>query len=86
MYRSRSVSYTHLDVYKRQVQPEYFADILKRQAIVNAGVAFLFKNQRGNSFETQQFYYKEGITAHVREVVGEDALSGICLLYTYRCV
>lgn len=59
------------------VQPEYFADILKRQAIVNAGVTFLFKNQRGNSFETQQFYYKEGITDHVREVVGEDALSGI---------
>lgn len=59
------------------VQPEYFKDALKRQAIVNAGVKFIFRKQSGRSFETDIFAYVDGITDHVREIVGEDALSSI---------
>lgn len=59
------------------VEPQYFIDVIKRQAIVNAGVTFLFRNQSGKTFETTEFNYKEGITDHVREIVGEQGLSSI---------
>lgn len=59
------------------VEPQYFIDVIKRQAIVNAGVTFLFRNQAGKTFETTEFNYKEGITDHVREIVGEQGLSSI---------
>lgn len=59
------------------VSPQYYIDVIKRQAIVNAGVTFEFRNQAGKTFETTEFHYKEGITDHVREIVGEDGLSSI---------
>lgn len=59
------------------VEPQYFIDVIKRQAIVNAGVTFLFRNQAGKTFETTDFNYKEGIADHVREIVGEQGLSSI---------
>lgn len=59
------------------VEPQYFIDVIKRQAIVNAGVTFLFRNQADKTFETTEFNYKEGITDHVREIVGEQGLSSI---------
>ncbi len=59
------------------IQPEYFIDIMKRQAIVNAGVEFVFRNQNGKSFNTTTFNYVNGIVDHVAEVVGEDAISSV---------
>ena len=40
------------------VPVEYFLDIIKRQAIVNDGVTFVFRNQVGNQFETTDFVIK----------------------------
>lgn len=58
------------------IPAEYFMDILKRQAIVNAGIRFVFKNQVGASkFETYEFNYSNGIADHVKELVGEDFLT-----------
>ncbi len=59
------------------IQPEYFLDIMKRQAIVNAGVEFVFRNQNGKSFDTTTYNYVNGIVDHVSEIVGEDALSSV---------
>ena len=42
------------------IQPEYFLDIMKRQAIVNAGIEFVFRNQNGKSFEPGNFVDQEG--------------------------
>ncbi|MCI8497599.1 MAG: DNA topoisomerase [Clostridiales bacterium] len=56
---------------------EYFQDILKRQAIVNAGLLFQLRDQKGKSFETYEYIYQEGIADHVREIVGEDAMSSV---------
>ena len=58
------------------ISPDYFLDILKRQAIVNAGIRFIFKNQIGtNKFDTTEFKYDNGIFDHVKELVGEETLT-----------
>ena len=57
------------------VPAEYFLDTLKRQAVVNAGVTFRFKNQAGAKFDTAEFLYKNGILDYVTEICGEDSLT-----------
>ncbi|MBR5071806.1 MAG: DNA topoisomerase [Oscillospiraceae bacterium] len=60
------------------VPVEVYEDLLKRQAIVNAGVSFVFRNQADNgSFETKTFYYANGIADYVSELAGSDAMTGI---------
>ncbi|MBQ3069373.1 MAG: DNA topoisomerase [Clostridia bacterium] len=59
------------------VPKEYFLDVLKRQSIVNPGVQFELRIQTGKTFETETFYYENGIVDYVRELVGEDAMTGI---------
>ncbi len=69
------------------IEPEYFLDVLKRQAIVNAGIRFIFKHQVGtNKFETTEFRYDQGVIDHVREIVGEDALTTPQFYETERMV
>ena len=57
------------------VPVDYYLDTMKRQAVVNAGVTFRFKNQVGGRFETTDFRYDNGIQDYVSELVGEDALT-----------
>ncbi len=59
------------------VSSDYFVDMIKRQAIVNAGVRFIFQNQVGKNFETTEFYYENGIIDHVKEMAGEDGLTPV---------
>lgn len=57
------------------INTEYFRDILKRQAIVNAGIKFILKVERDDgNFEEEIFQYEHGIEDYVNEFVGEDAL------------
>ena len=57
---------------------DYYLDTIKRQAIVNEGVTFLFRcEQPDGSFETTTFVYEQGIVDHVKEVVGEEALTPV---------
>lgn len=65
-----------LDVFTDIAIPaEYFLDTLKRQAVVNAGVTFRFRNQVNGKFETTEFCYTDGIEDYVRELAGEDFLT-----------
>jgi len=57
------------------VPAEYFTDTLKRQAVVNAGVTFRFKNQNGTKFETTDFFYDNGILDYIAEIAGEEPLT-----------
>jgi DNA gyrase subunit B len=68
------------------VSAEYFLDIMKRQAIVNAGVEFVFRNQNGRSFDVTKYNYVNGIEDHVKEVVGDDAMSTVQYWETERRV
>ncbi len=63
---------------------EYFQDILKKQAVVNAGVKFILKNQVGKGFETFEYLYENGIEDYVKEYVGENALTGVQTWYGER--
>ncbi len=59
------------------ISDEYYIDTIKRQAIVNAGVNFVFRVEREDGFETTEFKYENGIVDHVKELVGEDSLSSV---------
>ncbi len=55
----------------------YFDDILRRQAIVNPGLLFQFRNQEGKSFTTTEYIYENGISDYVKELVGEESLTSV---------
>ncbi len=62
------------------VDTEYYLDILKRQAVVNAGIHFYFRNETTpGKFETTEFCYENGILDHARELAGEDSLTPVQL-------
>lgn len=55
---------------------EYFNETLKRQAIVNDGVKFVFKNQlTATQFETTEFLYNNGISDYVSELAADKAIT-----------
>nr|HPR40266.1 ATP-binding protein [Oscillospiraceae bacterium] len=61
------------------VPEEWYADTVKRQAVVNAGLLFILKNQKPNgSFENTETCYENGIADYVRELIGEGpSLTGV---------
>ena len=69
---------TDLDVFTDiDIPLEYFQDTLKKQAVVNAGVKFILKNQVGKSFEIYEYLYENGIEDYVKEIIGEDSLTTV---------
>ena len=58
-----------------KIPVEYYRDVLKRQAVVNPGIRFKFRNQVGKSFETEEFYYENGIRQYLEEIVEDDAFT-----------
>ncbi|MEG1731222.1 MAG: toprim domain-containing protein, partial [Oscillospiraceae bacterium] len=63
---------------------EFFRETLRRQAVVNAGVVFRFRNQVDGKFETEDFKYEQGILDYVSELTGEDTLSAPVFIETER--
>ena len=53
------------------IPTDYFTDILHRQAVVNAGVVFRFRNQGERGFEETLFTYENGIADYVAELAGQ---------------
>lgn len=66
-----------LDVFTDiDISLEYFQDTIKRQAIVNNGVTFILKDQiGGNSFDTYEYFYKDGIVDYIKEIAGDETLT-----------
>ena len=58
-----------------KIPVEYYRDVLKRQAVVNPGLRFKFRNQVGGKFETEEYYYENGIRQYLEEMVGDDAFT-----------
>ena len=55
---------------------DYYTDVLKRQAVVNAGVTFRFREETApNKFSTTDFQYENGILDYVTELAGEEPLT-----------
>ncbi len=58
------------------IPEDYYLDVMKRQAVVNAGITFRFRSETApGKFETTDFQYENGITDYVTELAGEDALT-----------
>ena len=66
------------------IPTEYYLDILKRQAVANDGLLFIFKKQTGSRFETYEFVYEKGIEDYVEELVGDKALTTKQVWHTER--
>ena len=66
-----------LDVFTDIAIPaEYFTDVLKRQAVVNAGITFRFRNEtEPGKFEETEFLYENGIADYVAELAGTETLT-----------
>lgn len=60
---------------------EYFVELLKRQAVVNAGVTFVLRtqNEKG-SFEEQSFYYANGIQDYINDLIGSEGLTSVQMI------
>ena len=54
---------------------EYYRDVLRRQAVVNKGVRFKFRNQVGKTFEEEEYCYADGIREYIEELVGDNAFT-----------
>ncbi len=67
------------------IPQEYYADILKRQAVVNAGIRFILRTETApGKFDETLFLYENGITDYVAELAGADALTAPVFWQTER--
>ena len=58
------------------IPQSFFDDLLKRQAVVNAGITFVLRiqNEKG-SFEEKKYYYANGIQDYITELTGEGSIT-----------
>ena len=57
------------------IPEDWFDDVLHRQAVVNAGVTFRLRIQKGGKFVTRDYRYDNGIVDYVTELAGEGPLT-----------
>ncbi|MCI8602202.1 MAG: DNA topoisomerase [Oscillospiraceae bacterium] len=60
-----------------KIPVEFFADVLKKQAVVNKGLLFELIDRTGDKVEKREFCYENGLTDYLKEIAGEDALTSI---------
>ena len=67
------------------VPDDWFRDVLKRQAVVNPNLLFVYKNEvTPGKFETTEFLYENGITDYVTEIAGSQPLTPVQFWQTDR--
>ncbi|MBO4898097.1 MAG: DNA topoisomerase [Clostridia bacterium] len=59
------------------IPADYYRDVLKKQAVVNAGITFKFRNETEGGFETEEFFYQNGIEDYLAELCGDKSFTGI---------
>ena len=58
------------------IPADYFRDTVKRQAVVNAGITFLFRNETSpGEFEEVSYLYENGLVDYIKELAGDDPLT-----------
>ena len=64
-----------LKVFKEiDIPKSFFEETLRKQAICNSGLTIVFRwqdRENGRTFETQTYYYENGIIDYVKETVGD---------------
>ena len=66
------------------IPTEYFLDTIKRQAIVNDGLLFVFREQQGARFIQHDIVYNNGIRDYVNETLGDEGLTAVQFWQTER--
>ena len=74
-----------LDVFTDiNIAPDYFTSMLKKQAVVNAGLKFQFKYSANGQRLQETYLYEDGIVDYAKELMGETPLSGVHFAATER--
>ena len=63
-----------------QIPETYYLDVLKRQAVVNPKLRFIFRNETPEGIKETEFYYENGISDYVTEIAGDKALTSVQFL------
>lgn len=67
------------------IPDDYFEDVLRRQAVANAGITFRLRIERETGrFDTQDFLYTNGITDYVSELAGDQPITAPYFIQTER--
>ena len=54
---------------------EYYQDVLKKQAMTNAGIKFVLYNESDEGTQLFEYYYENGIVDYLNDHVGEDGFT-----------
>ena len=58
------------------IEREYFENMMKKQAVVNPKVTFVFRYELATGgFDESVYYYENGITDYIDEIIGSDGLT-----------
>ncbi|MBQ9535615.1 MAG: DNA topoisomerase [Clostridia bacterium] len=64
---------------------QFFLDTLKKQAVVNSGLKFVFKYEiEPGKFDTYEFIYPNGILDYAKELAGDTAITEPYLIQTEK--
>ncbi len=75
-----------LDVFTSiDIPLEYFQTIMKKQAVVNAGITFRLRNETPEGMEEYVYFYENGVSDYLEETCGKDAFTGVTR-YESECV
>lgn len=67
------------------VPREYFEEVLKKQAVVNPKITFVFRCEKETGgFDEMTFYYENGITDYLTEIIGDQSLTAMQYCTTER--
>lgn len=66
------------------ISADFFKDVLNKQAMVNAGIKFVFYNETTEGMEMFEYLYENGIADYVKDTVGENALTSVQVWETER--
>ena len=69
-WKPDSAVFTDIDI-----PAAYYQDVIRRQAVVNQGITFRFRNQVNGKFEVTEYCYERGIVQYLEELTGEDAFT-----------
>ena len=59
------------------IPTEYFLDTIKKQAVVNSNIEFIFREEGARGFEVYNFKYEDGIVDYVKEIAEENTITSI---------
>ncbi len=64
------------------VPASYYHDVIKRQAVVNAGVRFVFTDEAAEGEKKTEYYYEHGIEDYVEEIANLESITPVRVFHS----